>query len=66
MDYVGRTTDPWDVPVMQAVKVMQKIWDTTSDYEYEITQGSGVFQKVCEFTPVRMILMFVSDCPTPC
>ena len=38
MEFVGQTTDPWDVPVKQSVKVMQKIWDETNSYQYEITK----------------------------
>jgi hypothetical protein len=46
MAFVGQTADPWDVPVKQAVKVMQKIWDATTDNEYEITTSTAVFHKV--------------------
>ena len=46
MAFVGQTTDPWDVPVKQSVKVMQNIWDAVSSDEYEITASSAVYQKV--------------------
>jgi hypothetical protein len=46
MAFVGQTINPWEVPVKQAVQVMQKIWNATSDIEYEITSSSGIFQKV--------------------
>ena len=34
--YVSQTSNPWDVPVKQALNVMQKIWDACSAYKYEI------------------------------
>lgn len=43
MAFVGQTVDPWDVPIKQAVQVMQKIWDATNGSEYEITASSAVF-----------------------
>jgi hypothetical protein len=46
MVFVGQTADPWDVPVKQSVQVMQKIWDATSRYEYEITASAAIYQKV--------------------
>lgn len=48
MAFVGQTTDPWDVPVKQSVKVMQKIWDATSGRQYEITSSTAIYQKVCD------------------
>ncbi|KAF8222298.1 hypothetical protein L208DRAFT_1323430 [Tricholoma matsutake] len=48
MAFVGQTTDPWDVPVKQSVKVMQKIWDETSSYQYEITTSTSVYQKTVQ------------------
>jgi hypothetical protein len=48
MVFVGQTADPWDVPVKQSVLVMQKIWDATSTYEYEITASSAIYKKVCD------------------
>jgi len=46
MAFVGQTVNPWDVPVKQSVQVMQKIWDATSHYEYEITASAAIYQKV--------------------
>ena len=46
MAFVGQTANPWDVPIKQAVLVMQKIWDATTDNEYKITMSTAVFQKV--------------------
>jgi hypothetical protein len=46
MAFVGQIADPWDVPVKQSVQVMQKIWDATSHYEYEIATSAAVYQKV--------------------
>jgi len=46
MAFVGQTADPWDVPIKQAVEVMQKIWDATNGHEYKITASSAVCQKV--------------------
>jgi hypothetical protein len=68
MAFVGQTANPWDVPITQAVEVMQKIWDATNDHEYEITAASVVWQKVCdEFCAIRNNFnVYVSDCPTPC
>jgi hypothetical protein len=47
MEFVSKTADPWDVPVKQVIKVMQKIWDVTSFYNYEIILSSIIYQKVC-------------------
>jgi hypothetical protein len=49
MAFVGQTYNPWDVPVKQALIVMQKIWDACSAYQYEITSSSAVYQKVRVF-----------------
>jgi hypothetical protein len=65
MEFVGKTADPWDVPVKQAIKVMQKIWDTTSSYDYEITSSSIIYQKVCDRFSFRTISKLVSDGSTP-
>jgi hypothetical protein len=46
MAFVGQTTDPWEVPAKQSVKVMQKIWDATSGNDYEITTSTPIYQKV--------------------
>ena len=46
MVFIGQTADPWDVPVKRAVEVMQKIWNSTSLREYEITNLTPVYQKV--------------------
>ncbi|KAI0284420.1 hypothetical protein BC826DRAFT_1056284 [Russula brevipes] len=43
--FVGQTANPCDVPVEEAVRVMQMIWNATTDYEYEITPSTGVYQK---------------------
>ena len=48
MAFVGQTIDPWDVPVKQSVKVMQKIWDATTRNKYEITASTAIYQKVCD------------------
>jgi hypothetical protein len=48
MAFVGQTTDPWDVPIKQSVKVMQKIWNATASSEYEITASTLIYQKVCD------------------
>ncbi|KAH9023765.1 hypothetical protein EDB85DRAFT_1894623 [Lactarius pseudohatsudake] len=48
MAFVGQTADPWDVPIKQAVEVMQKIWDATNGHEYEITSSSAVCQKAIQ------------------
>ena len=66
MEFVGQTADPWDVPVKQAVQVMQKIWDVTSTYEYEITSSSIIYQKVCDQLSFRMISKYVPDGSMPC
>jgi hypothetical protein len=44
--FVSQTADPWDVPVRQAIEVMQKIWDATSDDKYEIMTSTLVYQRV--------------------
>ena len=46
MAFVGQTVDPWDVPVKQAVAIMQKIWNTISSKPYEITDSTLVYKKV--------------------
>jgi hypothetical protein len=46
--FVGQTADPWDVLVKQLVQVMQRIWDATSHYDYEITTSAAIYQKVCD------------------
>jgi len=48
MVFVSQTIDPWDVPVKQSVKVMQKIWDVTSHNEYKIMASTAIYQKVCD------------------
>jgi hypothetical protein len=59
MDFVARTVDPWDVPVRQAVEVMQKIWDATSTHRYEITSSTAVYQKVCDCSSSNTILTYM-------
>ena len=68
MAFVSQTVDPWDVPVKQAVEVMQKIWDATSAHEYEITTSTPVYQKVCDRFCSRMVLIYIyiSDGSTLC
>jgi len=59
MAFVGQTMDPWDVPVKQAVEVMQKIWGATSDHEYEIMTSTPVYQKVCDRFGSRTVLIYI-------
>ena len=66
MAFVGQTADPWDVPVKQSVKVMQKIWDETNTYQYEITTSTTVYQKVRDLFGSARILKYISDNSTPC
>jgi hypothetical protein len=47
MAFVAQTADPWDVPVKQALEVMQKIWDATCDHTYKIRATTMVYHKVC-------------------
>ena len=65
--FVGQTADPWDVPIKQSVKVMQKIWDATSSYEYNITTSTAIYHKVRIKFDSRMILIqiYFSDYSTP-
>jgi hypothetical protein len=65
MVFVGQTADPWDVPVKQLVQVMQKIWDETSRYDYEITTSTAIYQKVCDRLHSRTILKYIPDSSTP-
>ena len=44
---------------------MQKIWDATSCYEYEITTSAAVYQKVCDWLSSRMILKYMPDFSLP-
>ena len=48
MAFIGETTDPWDVPAKQSVKVMQKIWDAVSGKDYEIMTSTAIYQKVSD------------------
>jgi hypothetical protein len=64
MAFVGQTINPWDVPVKQAIAVMQKIWDATSRFEYAVTTDTAVYHKVCDPLGCRMILIHILDCPT--
>ena len=66
MAFVGQTADPWDVPVKQSIKVMQKIWDVTNIYEFEITTSTTIYQKVCDWFGSTKILKYISDGSTPC
>ena len=66
MAFISQTADPWDVPVKQSVKVMQKIWDETNTYQYEITTSTTVYQKVHDLFGSAMILKYISDDSTPC
>ena len=50
--FIAQTRDPWDVPVMQAVDVMQKIWNMTSSFKYKIMTSTPVYQKVHTTCPV--------------
>jgi hypothetical protein len=59
MAFVGQTADPWDVPVKQAIEVMQKIWDATTDIEYEITAATAVHLKVSDRLFPNIILIFI-------
>jgi hypothetical protein len=65
MAFVGQVADPWDVPVKQSVQVMQKIWDATSRYEYEITTSAAIYQKVRDRLHPRTILKYIPDGSTP-
>jgi hypothetical protein len=65
MAFVGQTADPWEVPVKQSVKVMQKIWDATNTHQYEITTSTAVYQKVCDWFGSTTILKYISDGSTP-
>jgi hypothetical protein len=67
MAFIGQTADPWDVPVRQAVEVMQKIWDVTNGHEYEIVPSSAVYRKVCGAQRIHIYddaNIYVSDCST--
>jgi len=55
MAFVGQTMDSWDVPVKQSVLIMQKIWDATSTYEYEMTASTAVYKKVQNQLASRVI-----------
>jgi hypothetical protein len=65
MVFVGQTANPWDVLVKQSVQVMQKFWDATSCYEYEITTSAAIYQKVQYQLDLRMILKYISDGSMP-
>jgi len=66
MAFVGQVADPWDVLVKQSVQVMQKIWDATSRYEYEIATSTAIYQKVRDrLHGPRTILKYIPDSSTP-
>ena len=44
MAFVGETINLWEVPIKQSVKVMQKIWNATSNLEYTITTELSVLK----------------------
>jgi hypothetical protein len=61
LQYIGSTTNPWEVPVKTACKIMQLIWDAIfPDIPHTITSTSPVYIIV---SPLNMslivILMFV-------
>jgi uncharacterized protein YukE len=70
MTFVGQSTDPWEVPTKQAVEVMQKIWDTTSECKYEIAASTAIYQKVCRRNSSVLFQsntnIYFSDCSTLC
>jgi hypothetical protein len=45
--------------------VMQKIWDATSHYDYEITTSAAIYEKVCDWLHSRTILKYIPDSSTP-
>jgi hypothetical protein len=45
--------------------VMQKIWDATSRYDYEITTSTAIYQKVCDWLHSRIILRYIPDGSMP-
>lgn len=55
MAFISQTMDPWDVLVKQSVLIMQKIWDATSTYEYEVTASTTVHKKVRDQLASRVI-----------
>jgi hypothetical protein len=59
MTFISQTADPWDVPIKQALEVMQKIWNATCAHEYEITASTMVYQKVCDWFGFRTILIYI-------
>ena len=46
MAFISQTTNPWEVPTLQALEVMQKIWNATCVYEYKIMLETDVYHKV--------------------
>ncbi|KAI9463520.1 hypothetical protein BJY52DRAFT_1221525 [Lactarius psammicola] len=48
MAFIGQTANPWDVPIKQAIKVMQKIWNETNGNDYMIMPTSMVCQKTIQ------------------
>ncbi|KIM72140.1 hypothetical protein PILCRDRAFT_93585, partial [Piloderma croceum F 1598] len=44
LQYIGTTTNPWEVPVKTACKIMQLIWDALfPDISYTVTSTSAVY-----------------------
>ncbi|KAN0131106.1 hypothetical protein V8E53_011107 [Lactarius tabidus] len=68
MTFVAQSADPWEVPAMQAVEVMQKIWNTTSSFEYNITTSTATVQRCTDLwhnivgsTGIAVLLAFFNS-----
>lgn len=46
MAFVGQVENPWEMPTKLALEVMQKIWNATCAFEYQITKETEVYHRV--------------------
>ena len=60
MQYVGSLTNPWEVPVKKACKVMQQLWDELfPNIPYTVTSTSAVYIIVSPLNMLITILIFI-------
>ncbi|KAI9448605.1 hypothetical protein BJY52DRAFT_1193317 [Lactarius psammicola] len=57
MAFVGQTANPWDVPIKQAIEVMQKIWNETNGNDYTIMPTS-MHQELARFYLEDLCFMY--------
>ena len=43
MSFIAQSVNPWDIPSMWALEVMQTIWNATNGNDYQITISTPVY-----------------------